>query len=185
MNFYSDPTPKLFVRLAGNTISEGLEALQKTWSEISPEETFEFQFVDEQINSMYQQEQNLGTIVGIAALFTILVGGLGLFALVSLNIQNRMKELSIRSILGASNGIRLYLISKEYLFMLLGALAISAPIAWYVMGDWLANFAYRIPLSATFFLWAGLIALITAALSIGYHAHKAIKTPPVEYLRNE
>ena len=185
MNFYSDPTPKLFVKLEGDKISEGLEVLQKTWSEISPDETFEFQFIDEQISAMYKQEQNLGTIVGIAALFTILVGSLGLFALVSLNIQNRMKELSIRSILGASEGIRLYLISKEYIFMLLGALLISTPIAWYVMGDWLAGFAYRIPLSATFFLWAGLIALITSALSIGYHANKAVKTPPVEYLRNE
>ncbi len=185
INFYSDPTPKLFVRLQGGNVSEGLEILEKIWSEISQDETFEFQFVDEQINAMYQQERNLGTIVGIAALFTILVGSLGLFALVSLNIQNRMKELSIRSILGASEGIRLYLISKEYLFMLLGALAISAPVVWYVMDNWLAGFAYRTPLSLTFFLWAGFIAFISASISIGYHAHKAVKTSPVEYLGNQ
>jgi len=185
INVYSNLTPKLLVRLKANNIQKGLSAIEQSWLEISGDTDFNYNFIDQQLDSLYEQEQNLGTIVGIASLFAILVGGLGLFALASLNIRNRMKELSIRKILGASNGSNLYLIVKEYIIMLLITLAIATPISWYIMSDWLSTFTYKIDITVMIFLYAGLVAAITAAISISYHSFKAIKTAPLEYVRNE
>ncbi|MCG2459775.1 ABC transporter permease [Flavobacteriaceae bacterium F89] len=185
LNIYSDPTPKLFVRLGRNGIAAGIQILKKTWNEVAGDQTFNFQFVDDQINAMYKQEQNLGKIVGIAAIITILVGSLGLFALVSLNIKTRMKELSIRKILGATNGMQLFLVSKEYVVLVAIALVASIPITWYIMLKWLSGFSYRIDISPIFFIMAGLVSLAAAILSIGYHSLKAVRTQPIEYLRQE
>ncbi len=185
INIFSNPTPKLVVKLKPNQITEGIARLESTWKEILGNEVFEYQFVDEQINASYEQERNLSKIVGIAALFAIIVGSLGLFALASLNIQNRMKELSIRKILGASEQIVLYLVSKEYLIMIAITLLISAPICWYIMSNWLSGFAYRINIGIIYFIVAALIALFTTMVSIGYHAYNALKSQPVDYLRYE
>lgn len=185
INIYSSLTPKLLVRLKPNNISEGISAIERSWTEISGDSPFDYQFVDQQLDALYEQEQNLGSIVGIASLFAILVGGLGLFALASLNIQNRMKELSIRKILGASNGTILSLIAKEYIIMIMLTLLIASPITWYIMSDWLSSFTYKIDITVVVFLFSGFVATITAALSISYHSYKALKTEPIEYLRNE
>ena len=185
INIYSDPTPKLFVSLSGNNITEGIKILEKTWDEIIGDETFSFQFVDEQIDTMYRQERNLGKIVGIAAVLTILIGSLGLFALVSLNIKARMKELSIRKFLGASKGTCLYIISKEYLILVGLSLLTAIPVTWYFMSDWLSSFAYHIEVGISFFILAGLVSLLVATFSISYHSYKAIRTQPIEHLRQE
>ncbi|NNE78524.1 MAG: FtsX-like permease family protein, partial [Pricia sp.] len=185
INIYSDPTPKLLVRLTKNNVEAGIKMIEKIWIELTGNQTFDFQFVDEQIDGMYRQERNLGKIVGIAASMTILVGSLGLFALVSLNIKTRMKELSIRRILGASERIQLFLVTKEY-FVLVGlALLIAVPICWYIMTNWLSSFAYRITIGPQFFLIAGLVSLIAAILSIGYQSLSAIRTQPVDFLKED
>jgi putative ABC transport system permease protein len=185
INIYSDPTPKLFVSLSGNNITAGINILEKTWDEIIGEETFSLQFVDEQIDAMYRQERNLGTIVRIAAILTILIGSLGLFALVSLNIKTRMKELSIRKILGASKGTCLYIISKEYLILVGISLLAAIPVTWYLMSDWLSRFAYHIDVGITFFILAGLVSLLAATFSISYHSFKAVRTQPIAHLRQD
>jgi putative ABC transport system permease protein len=173
------------VKLKPNTVQKGLSKIKQSWTEISGDNPFDYQFIDQQLDALYEQERNLGTIVGIASLFAILVGGLGLFALASLNIQNRMKELSIRKILGASNGTTLFLIAKEYMIMIVITLLIASPITWFIMSDWLSTFTYRIDITIVVFLIAGIVATVTAALSISYHSYRAIRTEPIDYLRYE
>jgi len=185
LNIFSDPIPKLLVKLRANQIEEGISKLEKVWKEINGNDPFSYNFVEDEINATYAQERNLGKIVGIAALFAILVGCLGLFALASINIQSRMKELSIRKILGASEQVILYLISREYLIMIAITLLIAAPICWYMMSNWLSGFAYRIEINMIFFIYTAIIALVTTLVSIGYHAYNAMRMEPIEYLRYE
>ena len=185
INIYSSLTPKLLVKLKPNTVQKGLSKIEQSWTEISGDNPFDYQFIDQQLDAVYEQERNLGTIVGIASLFAILVGGLGLFALASLNIQNRMKELSIRKILGASNGNTLFLIAKEYIILIVITLLIASPITWYIMSNWLSTFTYRIEITVVAFLIAGIVATVTAVLSISYHSYRAIRTEPIDYLRYE
>lgn len=185
IDIYSDPAPKLLVRLQGNRIENGIKDVRGAWSEIVGEKPFDFQFVDNQLELQYRNEHNLGSIISIASVLAIIVGGLGLFALASLNIHNQMRVLSIRKILGASNIDLTLTIVREYFFLIGGTLLIATPITWYIMSDWLASFTYRIPMSMIYFLIAGFIATCMSMISIGYHTAKAVRSEPVEFLKHE
>lgn len=185
IDIYSDPTPKLLVRLQANRIEKGIGNIRKAWSEIEGEQPFDFQFVDNQLEQQYRSERNLGSIISIASILAIIVGGLGLFALASLNIHNQMRELSIRKVLGASEVDSALTIVREYLFLIGATLLIATPITWYIMSDWLSSFTYRIPMSMVYFLISGFIATSMAMISISYHTVKAIRSEPVEFLKYE
>ncbi len=185
IDIFSNPAPKLLVRLQKNRIENGIGDINKAWSEIVGDKPFEFQFVDNQLDLQYKSEKNLGSIISIASILAIIVGGLGLFALASLNIHNRMRELSIRKVLGASNQDTAYIIVKEYLWLIGVTLIIATPVTWLIMSNWLSSFTYRINMSIVYFLVSGIIAVIMATISISYHTMKAVKSQPVEFLKYE
>jgi putative ABC transport system permease protein len=185
INLNSDPTPKVVVRVGSNNLQTALPLIEERWNEAYPGEPFDYHFVDEQLESQYEGEQNLGKLVTTAAILAILIGSMGLFALAMLTMNARLKEMSIRKVLGASNSNVAYILSRSYLILVLLALVVSIPLSYQVMSSWLTDFAFRTTIGADTFIVAGMISLVIAWLAISYHSIKMAVNNPVEGLRSE
>ena len=181
----SSPIPKIFIRIEKNKIAAALPTIETVWNQLAQEEEFQYNFVDQALAAQYEQEQNLGKIVSIAALLAIAIGSMGLFALASLNMENRTREISIRKVLGASERTLLMLLSKEYLLLVIIALLVAVPFTWFFMNDWLSTFAYKINIGAGIFLLTGVIALMITLLTTSFHAVKTARKQPANTLKCE
>ena len=141
--------------------------------------------MDQALAAQYRNDQNLGNIMSVATILAMIIGGMGLFALASLAMQSRTKEISIRKIMGATERSLLILLSKDYVYLIGISLLLAVPITWYLMGQWLQSFEYRIVVGWEVFALAGAISLLIAIVSISYHAFKTAWTRPAETLKYE
>ncbi len=175
------------IKLSTNSADwqSAIQAVESKWAEFFPPEYFTYQFYDESIELMYEQEKQMGTLVNLATFISILISCLGLFGLAVLTVFQRTKEIGIRKVLGASISDIISLLSKEYVLLVGIALIIASPIAWYVMQKWLEQFAYRIEIDWWIFIIAGIAALVIALLTVSFHALKAALSNPVNSLRSE
>ncbi len=185
VNIDNSPIPKLLVRLKAGATSAGLDRLKEVWSKIAGEEEMSFAFADQSMAKQYKSDQNLGKIVSIAAVLAIVIASLGLYALASLAMQNRTKEISIRKVMGANQNSLLVLLSKEYIILIAVCLIISVPITWYLMSNWLSTFEYHVSIGAGIFLMAGGISMLIAIATISYQTLKTVWTNPVKSLKYE
>ena len=173
------------VRLAGGTVAGTLAGLKATWEQFSPEQPFEYVFVDQAFSALYQAEQRFAQLFNVFTLLAIVVACLGLLGLASFMADRRTKEMGVRKVLGASTQRLMFLLSKDFIQLVLVAFVVAVPLAYFAMLRWLEDFAYRVDLSWWMFLLAGLAALVIAWLTVGYHAMKAALTDPVKALRYE
>jgi len=150
-----------------------------------PAQPFNFKFVDEEFDQQYRSEQRIGSILGAFAGFAIFIACLGLFGLAAFTAEQRMKEIGIRKVLGASVGSVVRLLSKDFLKLVVVSLVLAFPIAYYFMQRWLADFAYRIDLQWWMFAAAGVAAVTIAFLTVGAQAVRAALANPVKSLRSE
>jgi putative ABC transport system permease protein len=185
INFENSPMPKLFVRLAPENMAATLDQIKSVWDKLTNAEEFDFTFVDQALDAQYRSDQNLGKIVSMATLLAVIIGSMGLYALASLAMQNRTKEISIRKVMGATEQSLLVLLSRDYVMMIFVSLAISVPITWYLMNNWLQNFQYRIEVGWQVFALAGGLSLVVALITISYQALKTAWTRPAEALKYE
>jgi putative ABC transport system permease protein len=146
---------------------------------------FEYFFADERYNQQYESEQKLGSVFVAAAGVAIFIACMGLFGLVAFSARQRIKEIGIRKVLGASIFSITQLLSKDFLLLVAIAFVIASPIAWYGMNKWLQDFAYRINISWWVFLVAGAVALFIALATVSFQAIKAAVANPVKSLRTE
>lgn len=180
-NFYN----ALSVKIAGNNTTEAVASIEKIWKTYLPEIPFEYSFVDDSYNKLYQAEQRQGRLFTIFAGIAILIACLGLLGLSSFAITQRIKEIGVRKVLGAGTGSIVFLLSKDFMKLVLLAALIAFPVAWYAMSQWLADFAYRIPVSWWVFVAAGSIAAAIALLTVSILAIRAATANPVKSLRTE
>ncbi|MCK6694268.1 MAG: ABC transporter permease, partial [Thermoanaerobaculia bacterium] len=159
--------------------------LKATWQKFLPEYPFEYRFLDEQYGQLYEAEQRQGRVFITFALLAILIACLGLFGLTAFVVQQRVKEIGIRKVLGATVPGLLLLLSKDFLKLVAVALLIASPVAWYFMQQWLEDFAYRIQIDMWVFLTAGFVAALVAFLTVSFQSIKAALANPVNSLRNE
>ncbi|GAA0188181.1 ABC transporter permease [Fulvivirga kasyanovii] len=145
----------------------------------------EYHFLDEQWAQFYKNDKRAGNIFTIGAGITIFIACMGLFGLASFIIQKRTKEIGVRKVLGASVADLFLLLAKTFVLQVLLAFVIAIPVSWYLMNDWLNNFAFRFEMGAKEFLIAGLVAVIIAILSVSYRVVKAALLNPVNTLRTE
>jgi putative ABC transport system permease protein len=185
INFDNSPIPKLMVRVKPENMSATLEQIKTTWNNLTGGEEFTFSFVDQAMDNQYRSDQNLGKIVSIATLLAMIIGSLGLYALASLAMQNRTKEISIRKVMGATEQSLLVLLSKDYVLLIAVSLMLSIPITWYLMDNWLQSFQYRVSVGWQVFAAAGGLSLVIALLTISYQAIKTAWTRPAETLKYE
>jgi putative ABC transport system permease protein len=182
---YPDLFQYLLVRVKPENITQSIPFLQNRWQEIFPDQPFEYGFFDQDFDRLYKTEIGLGNIFNCIALLALLVACLGLLGLVSFSTNRRTKEIGVRKTFGASMSGILFLLLKNITKWIFVAALIACPVAWYVMHKWLQNFAYRIDLTVWPFLFAGVLALVMALLTVSLQAIRAAKENPVEALRYE
>ena len=162
-----------------------LEKIEKQWYHFYPAESFHFTFYDETLEKMYTQERQIGELIDLATIITVLISCLGLFGLAALTAFQRTKEIGIRKVLGASVSSIVSMFSKEYVILILIAMLIATPVAWWAMNKWLQDFAYKIDLHWWMFGLAGIIVMAIALLTVCFQAIKAAVADPVKSLRTE
>jgi len=159
--------------------------LENEWKEIMPDRPFVYKFIDESFDKLYQSERRTEKLIMIFSAFAIVISLSGLFGLLSLISLIRKKDIGIRKVLGASVEGIVFIITKEFILIVIAANVVAWPIAYYVINKWLQDFAYRIELSWWMFVLSGLIALLIALITVGYQAIKAAVANPIESLRYE
>jgi putative ABC transport system permease protein len=164
---------------------ETLANVEKLWTSTFPDFVYEYQFLDEKIDRFYRRETQLSQLYSIFAGIAIFISCLGLYGLVSFMATQRVKEVGIRKVLGASVGHIVYLFSREFTVLILISFVIAAPLAWYIMGQWLSDFEYRIQLGAGIFLLAIAGSVFIAWITVGYRAIRAALMNPVKSLKTE
>jgi putative ABC transport system permease protein len=162
-----------------------LAKLQTAWKQFNPQEPFEYSFLDENIQRQYETESTLLRIINSFTILAIFICCLGLFGLAAFTAEQRVKEIGIRKVLGASVGSITVLLSRDFLKSVLISIVIASPVAWFAMNKWLQDFAYRISIGWWIFIIAGSLALVIAFITIGFQAIKAAIANPVKSLRTE
>lgn len=162
-----------------------LAKVENHWNELYPEEAFKHYFVDEDIAQFYEREEETAQLVNTATSLAIFICCLGLFGLISFTTTQRTKEIGIRKILGASVMNLMAILTKNFLWLVVIALLIASPVAWWASRRWLQDFAYRIDIGWWQFLLVGLAGIGIALFTISYHSFRAATANPVESLRHE
>ena len=175
----------IFVRPTAGKTKEALAVLKSTYQEISPEHPFEYEFLDSAYEAMYKSEETSGSLADLFALIALLISALGLLGLATFSAEQRTKEIGIRKVLGASVTNLVALLSKDFLRLVMIALLIAIPIAWYFIQGWLQSFAYHIDVQWTVFAITIGIALLISFLTVGFQAFKAAIANPVESIKAE
>lgn len=168
-----------------NAISYDLKRIAEIFHTYNPDYPFDVKFVDESYAAKFRDEQHSGMLAAFFAGLTILISCLGLFALAICMAENRIKEIGVRKVLGASVAAITTLLSRDFLKLVFIAFAIASPIAWYAMHRWLQNYSYREPISGWVFVITGIGSLMIAAVTVSYQAIKAALASPVKSLRAE
>src|SRR5213075_2982453 len=154
-------------------ISSTMQSIKKIWEQTFPNYVYEYRFLDDKVASFYKQENQLTQLYKVFAAIAIFLSCLGLYGLASFMALQRIKEVGIRKVLGATAGSIVYLFSKEFIILIAIAFAIATPLAWYYMHQWLQNYAYRINISLWLFVAGGVAAIFIALATISFHAIKA------------
>ncbi|MES2795678.1 MAG: ABC transporter permease [Bacteroidota bacterium] len=162
-----------------------IKQIEAKWKQLAPEMPFNYHFMNESFNEMYQDEQRIGKIAMIFAILTVLIACLGLFGLVTYIAEQRTKEIGVRKVLGATVWSLVQLLSKDFLKLVCLAFIIAAPLAYFAMDTWLRDFVFRTDLSPWIFVIAGILTLVIALLTVSYQAIKSALMNPVKSLKTE
>ncbi len=173
------------MKVRPDNINRTLSHIEGVWKEFLPEVPFEYSFVDQHFETLYNTEERQGRIFGLFATLAIFIACLGLIGLASFVAERKKKEIGIRKVLGASKASILTLLSKEFSLLIFIAFILASPLSWLVMNTWLQDFAYRISIGMGIFVAAGLIAFFIAWTTIGLQTLRVINMNPVDSLRNE
>jgi len=168
-----------------DNIAESIQYIKEIWNKFAPDYPFEYHFVDQEYEWMYDGDERISNILNIFSMLTILVACIGLFGLVSYSVEQRTKEIGIRKVLGASVSGIVRLLTKEFTRLVLLANILSWPVAWYVVHKWLEGFAYRVDVGLWIFLLSGVLTFGIAILTVSYQAIRAATSNPIEALKYE
>lgn len=175
----------LYVRTAPETMSQAIAEVELQYKKYAGDVPFSYSFIDEQLAEKYVTDQRSGLLFNIFAAIAIFISCLGLLGLSTYTIQQRVKEIGIRKVLGAGTGNLLQLLSRSSVVLVMVSFGIATPIAWWAMNKWLENFAYRIELEWWMFASAGLVAVGISLLTVSFQTVRAALANPVKSLRSE
>lgn len=179
------PVSYIFVRVNSDALTQSMTAIENVWKSVNPKYESTPSFLDENTQRMYEKEKRLSKIIVNGAVFAIFISCLGLFALALLMMNQRVKEIGVRKVLGAKVSTIVYLLSGDFVRLIGIAFIVAAPLAWWVMNRWLDNFAYRIEVSVWIMLVGGIIVLFVAMLIVVIQSLRAAMVNPVKSLRTE
>jgi len=175
----------VFAKLSPESIQSSIEYIKKVTKQFAPDYPFSFLFLDEYYNRQYEFEVRIGKVFNFFAILAIFISCLGLFGLVSFTVDQKIKEIGIRKVLGASVSSIITMLSKEFTKWVLFANIVAWPLAGYLMHSWLDNFEYKISINWWIYFLAGSLALIIAILTVSIQAIKAAIANPINSLRYE
>jgi putative ABC transport system permease protein len=175
----------LSIRFDNADVQPTIDRLEANWNKMFPEKSFQFTFLDQQLNSQYQNFQNFGTIINTFSWIAILISCLGVYGLVLFVVQRKVKEIGVRKVLGASVTSILTLIYKDFAWLLILGFAVAVPLSYFFMNNWLENFNYRTTINGLTYLLSFAIVLIIVGATISYQAITASLANPVKSLRSE
>ncbi|MEZ2442369.1 ABC transporter permease [Chitinophaga sp. RCC_12] len=175
----------VLVRTQPGKAAATIQALEKISKQLNPAFPFSYGFVDQDINNLYKGEQQMGSLFNVFAMIAIFISCMGLYGLSAFMAEQRTKEIGVRKVLGASVFNVVYLLSTGFTKLILIAIVIAIPIAWFATNKWLGGFAYRVNVGWAIFLVASLAALTIAWITVGYESVKAAIVNPVKSLRSE
>ena len=173
------------MRINSKNIPALISEVEKKWKSMDPGQPFSYTFLDADFNKIYTADQRTGKLFITFAIFAIFIACLGLFGLVTYAAEQRIKEIGVRKVLGASVGEIVTMVSKDFIKLVLVASVIAFPVAWWAMNKWLQSFAYRINISWWVFLLAGLLTITIALITVSFQAIKAAVANPAKSLRTE
>lgn len=174
------------IKLNGaNTTADNLKRMEAIFKKYNPEYPFEYKFIDEEYAYKFKAEERTGTLAAIFAALTIFISCLGLFGLATYMAENRIKEIGVRKVLGASVGGITTLLSKDFLKLVMISFVIASPVAWWMMHKWLEDYPYRVAIQWQVFAFAGFLSFLISVITVSYQAIKAALANPVKSLRTE
>ena len=171
------------VRMKSDNIKDMVAKLESTWKAVLPNHEFEYQFLDETFDKLFDEEKRLGQLFGIFSSLAVFVSCLGLFGLASFTMEQKRKSIAVRKVLGASISDIVTMMSKDFLMLVLMGLIISAPLAYWAMTQWLNGFAYNVGFTWIVFAYAALIGGLVALGTVSYHSLRAATNNPVNSLK--
>lgn len=171
------------MKLKAGNVTNAVAEVQGVWKQYLPQHEFEYQFLDESFNSLFDQEKRLSTLFTIFSGLAILISCLGLFGLASFTMEQNRKSVAIHKVMGASVSNILYMMSRDFLKLVVIGMAVASPVAYYAMTKWLQGFAYSVGFGWLVFLYAAAVALLVAFITVSYHSLKAARTNPVNSLK--
>ena len=183
--FGDSPIPKLVFRYNGSQLSKVKDILESEWDNIFPGEELNFSFVEENMKFQYESENRMNRLVTVSTFLSIIIASLGLLGLTVLVINSKIKEIGIRKVIGASEFAIFNLLASSFALQLLLGISLSIPITYWLMSDWLNDFAYRIDISIDMFVLGGMISIVIAFLAISFHTIKASLINPVDSIKTE
>jgi putative ABC transport system permease protein len=175
----------ILVRLEPGKSKEALAGIETVCRAMNPDYPFTYSFVDEGYQQQYKSETIVGILATIFTFLAIFIACLGLFGLAAFTAEQRTKEIGVRKVLGASVANIVTLLSKDFLKLVLIAIIMATPVAWWVMHQWLQEFAYRVHISWWVFVLAGLLAIAIAIITISFQSIKAALMSPAKSLKSE
>lgn len=169
------------IKLKSGNLQQSIAEIEAVWTELFPQRPFEYTFLDEHIGQMYRSEQQLTKVISILSGLAIIIASLGLFGLASFTVRQRMKEMGIRKVLGATVPQIVMILSKKFTLLVMIAFTVAAPVTYYLMDTWMAGYEYQVGIGLGIFLLVGVaswgIALITvSAQSLGVARSNPVKT---------
>ena len=175
----------LHLKIKPDRIRETMAFVEETWTHFIPTRPFEYFFIDEYIDSKYRREQRQGRIFTRSAVVAVVLACLGLAGLAAFAAEQRTREIGIRKVLGASASHLMVLIIRDFARLAVFASVIACPVGYFLMRDWLQNFAYRVDLGFFPFVVSALGVVVATILVVGYQVYKAASANPAEVLRRE
>jgi putative ABC transport system permease protein len=181
----TDAGSRVSLRMGTDDLSGTLAAIEATYDRLFPGNVFTFAFADETFNQQYQTDERFATLFTVFAGIAILIACLGLFGLASFTTQQRTKEIGVRKVLGASVPGLVGMLSRDFLKLVLVAVVIASPLAYFMMRRWLEGFAYHVEIGVGLFVLVGVVSLLIALLTVAYQSIRAAVADPTRSLRVE
>ena len=175
----------IYIKLSGNETQSTISFIENKWKEIFPDQPFTYQFLSERFNRQFGADEKRGLVFTLFTILAILIACLGLFGLSSYMVEQRTKEIGVRKVFGANEGIILLLIAKDFLVLVSIGIFFAIPVSYYFMNRWLENYVYRTNVGITVLIMSALLTIVITFLTIGFKAYQAAIMNPAKSLKTE
>ena len=185
MLVYRERNNIIYIKLSGNNKEQTISFIENKWKEVFPDQPFTYTFLSERFNRQFEADEKRGKIFTIFTILAILIACLGLFGLASYMVEQRTREIGIRKVFGADEGVIIRLISRDFIILVLISIIIAIPAAYYFMSNWLENYVYRTNIGISIMAGAALMTIMLTFITISYKAYQASVLNPASSLKTE